>query len=144
MKKSLILVASLIAFAVPLTAQTPPPSPPPEAILKTALGLTDAQLAGLRALEEARATAIASIQPQLQSAQGQLAAALTSPAPDAAAVGQLVLAINGLQQHVAQIQQTTRESFAAVLTDDQRSQLAAFAATRIAIVAASALEALGL
>jgi hypothetical protein len=59
MRKPPLILALLVAFAVPIAARVPPPpgGPPPEYVLKEVLGFGDEQLASFRDLAQARASA---------------------------------------------------------------------------------------
>jgi len=145
-RKSLLSLALLLAFAVPIAAQAPPPlgGPPPEYVLKEILGLSDQQLASIRDLAQARASAADNLRRQLEDRQRALSDALSSPTPDSSTVGNLVITINSLQKQVGQIEAGFRNGFLALLSDEQKSKLGFIQSVGAALRAAGALHELGL
>ena len=146
MRKSLLSLALLLAFAVPIAAQAPPPfgGPPPEYVLKEFLGVSDQQLASFRELAQARASAADTLRRQLEERQRALSDALSSPTPDSSTVGALVISINSLQKQFGQIEAGFRNGFLGLLSDEQKSKLAFIQSVEAALGAAGALHQLGL
>ncbi|HVT03978.1 MAG TPA: periplasmic heavy metal sensor [Thermoanaerobaculia bacterium] len=143
--RTLMIVCLLLIVCVgTLTAQTPPPGAPPEAILKIVLGLSDDQLHALQSLAATRAAAIAPLLEQLGPLQQTLQAALQSERPDPAHVGELVVAIHQIERQVSQHEQNYREAFHALLSDEQRAKVAQIHSLELALHAAAALNQLGL
>jgi Spy/CpxP family protein refolding chaperone len=145
-RKSLLSLALLLASAVPIAAQAPPPlgGPPPEYVLKEVLGLSDQQLASVRDLAQARASAADPLWRQLEDRQRALSDALSLPAPDPGAVGALVLSINAAQKQFGQIEAGFRNGFLGLLSDEQKSKLGFIQSVEAALRAAGALHQLGL
>jgi hypothetical protein len=146
MKRPALVLALILAIAVPVAAQMPPPpgGPPPELVLKEVLGLSEGQLSALRDLERARADAAAPIQRQVEAQQQALSAALSAPLPDPGAVGALVISIASLQKQFAQVQGGFRDGFLALLTDEQKSRVGFIQGVEGALRAAGALHQIGL
>jgi Spy/CpxP family protein refolding chaperone len=147
-RKSLLSLALLLAFAVPIAAQAPPPlgGPPPEYVIKEVLGLSDQQLASFRDLAQARASAAETLRRQLEDRQRALSDAfsLPSPDPDPGTVGALVISINSLQKQFGQIEAGFRNGFLGLLSDEQKSKLGFIQSVEAALRAAGALHQLGL
>lgn len=146
MRKSPLFFALLLAFAVPIAAQTPPPDggPPPEYVLREVLGLSDQQLAAFRDLAQARASAAEALRRQIEDPQRALADALSIPSPDPATVGPLVISINSLQKQLGQIEAGFRNGLLGLLSDEQKSKLGFIQSVEAALRAAGALHQLGL
>lgn len=146
MKKSALVLALILTIAAPMAAQmTPSPGgPPPEMVLKEALGLSEGQVATLRDLERARADAAAPIQRQVEAQQQALSAALAAPLPDPGAVGAFVISITSLQKQFAQVQGGFRDGFLGLLADEQKSKVGYIQGVEGALRAAGALHQLGL
>ncbi len=146
MRESLLSLALLLAFAVPIAAQAPPPlgGPPPEYALKEVLGLSDQQLASVRDLAQARAGAADPLRRQLEDRQRALADALSLSTPDPGAVGALVISVNSLQKQFGQIEASFRNGFLGLLSDEQKSKLGFIQSVEAALPAAGALHQLGL
>jgi Spy/CpxP family protein refolding chaperone len=145
-RKSLLSLALLLAFAVPISAQAPPPlgGPPPDSVLKEILGLSDQQFASVRDLAHARASAADNLRRQLEDRQRALSDALSSPTPDPGTVGALVISTNSLQNQGGQIEAGFRNGFLALLSEEQKSKLAFIQSVEAALRAAGALHQLGL
>jgi hypothetical protein len=135
----------LLPFAVPLAAQALPPlgGPPPEYVLKEVLGLSDQQLASLRDLAQARASAADTLRRQLEDRQRTLSDALSLPMPDPGTVGALVISTNSLQKQSGQIEAGFRNGFLGLLSDEQKSKLGFIQSVEAALGAAGALHQLG-
>jgi hypothetical protein len=139
-------LALLLAFAVPIAAQTPPPSggPPPEYVLKEVLGFSDQQLAVFRDLAQARASAAEALRRQIEDRQRALSDALSVPSPDPATVGPLVISINSLQKQFGQIEAGFQNGFLGLLSDEQKSKLGFIQSVEAALRAAGMLHQVGL
>ncbi len=146
MRKFLLSLALLLPVAVPIAAQAPPPlgGPPPEYVLKEVLGLSDQQLASVRDLAQARASAADTLRRQLEDRQRALSDALSLPTPDPGTVGALVISINPLQKQFGQIEADFRNGFLGLLSDEQKSKLGFIQSVEAALRAAGALHQLGL
>ena len=146
MRKSLLSLALLLAFAVPIAAQASPPlgGPPPEYVLKEVLGLSDQQLASFRDLAQARASAAETLRRQLEDRQRALSDAFSLPSPDPGTVGALVISINSLQKQFGQIEAGFRNGFLGLLSDEQKSKLGFIESVEAALRAAGALHQVGL
>ena len=146
MRKSLLSLGLLLVFAVPISAQAPPPlgGPPPEYVLKEVLGLSDQQLASVRDLAQARASAADPLRRQLEDRQRVLSDALSSPTPDPGTIGTLVISINAAQKQFGQIEADFRNGFVGLLSDEQKAKLGFIQSAEAALRAAGALHQLGL
>jgi Spy/CpxP family protein refolding chaperone len=146
MKRSALVLALILAIAVPMAAQMPPPpgGPPPELVLKEVLGLSEGQVATLRDLERARADAAGALQRQVEAQQQALSAALSATPPDSGAVGALVISITSLQKQFGQVQEGFRNGFLGLLNEEQKSRVGFIQGVETALRAAGALHQLGL
>ena len=142
--RTVIACLLLIVSVRTLTAQTPPPGAPPEAILKVVLGLSDDQLLALQSLAATRAATIAPLLAQIGPLQQALQTALQGETPDPAHTGGLVVAIHQIERQVSQHQQNYREAFQALLSDEQRARVAQIHSLELARHAVAALNQLGL
>ena len=136
----------LFLCAAALVAQGPPPQPgaaPPLDAVKQALGLTDAQITQLQQLQRDRAQAVQPIFQQMQTRQTSLADALKATAPDPAAVGRLVVEMEGLRKQIRDSSEKYQKQAVATLTAAQQTKLKALedaAKLRDAIGQATALN----
>ncbi len=145
MKKFLVILGLILAIAVPVAAQAPPPTegPPPEYVLREALGLSDQQLASFRDLAQTRASAAETLRRQVEERQRALYEALSATSPDPGNVGTLVVSINSLQKQSGQIEESFRNGFLRLLTEEQKSKLAFIRSVEAALKVAGALNRLG-
>lgn len=146
MKRFALVLALILAVAVPVAAQMPPPpgGPPPELVLKEVLGLSDGQVAALRDLERARFEAASALQRQVEAQQQALSAALSATPPDPGAVGALLISVTSLQKQFGQVQEGFRNGFLGLLSDEQKSRVGFIQGIEAALRAAGALHQLGL
>ena len=146
MKKSLVILALVLAIAAPIAAQAPPQpdGPPPELVLKNVLELSDEQIAALRDLERARSDAAGALGQRIEARQQALSAALSAASPDPGAVGALVISINSLQKQFGEIQEGFRNGFLGLLTDGQKAKVGFIQGVETALRAAGALHQIGL
>jgi len=146
MKKFCFVLASFLAIASAVSAQSPgaPPGPPPELVLREVLGLNDAQLAALRDLVQARAAAAGAIEQQVEQRRQVLSTALSAASPDPATVGAIVVSIASLQKQFGQAQEGFRNGFLALLNDEQKSRVGFIQGVETALKAAGALHQIGL
>lgn len=142
MRHAVILCLGLFIVA-PVMAQEKQ-GPPPQQVLREVLQLTDAQMAALKQLEDARRAAVEPILPQLAQAQQALGAALKAEPADPATVGKAMLAVRDLEQKIGDAQRALHEGFIAMLTDEQRTRVEHIHAVEAALKAGQALHALGL
>jgi Spy/CpxP family protein refolding chaperone len=124
--------------------QGPQQGPPPEVLLREALELTDAQLAGLQALLETRRASMQALQPQIQEKEKALAEALHAETPDATVVGSTSVALEMLRRQVPVIEKSFHDGFLALLTEDQKAKLAAAFGVEKGLRLAGAAHAIGL
>lgn len=154
MKKTLLILALSLAVAAPLAAQAPPgggPPPaggpgggPPDQVLADVLGFTEAQLAQLRTLAEARRASADSLRTQQMEAEKALGDALKASSPDAATVGAALLRVEGLRKQLASLDEGFRTSVAGLLTAEQKTKLESLRAAAAAVQAGEALRRAGL
>jgi len=100
----------------------PLPAPPGFADLKQALGLTDAQLVQLQTLQRSRQAASQAVYQQVAAKQKQINDMLNSPAPDAAALGQLEIDMANLRKQAGAMPPIHDQALA-ILDDAQRAKL---------------------
>ncbi len=118
--------------------------PPPELVLKDALGLTDDQVATLRSLLPERAKKPTDAQViQLRDAEKALADALRAANPDPGRLGALLLKVKAARMQ-ADPGEAFRAGFAKMLTPAQQERLDQLVALRKSLQAAEELQRLGL
>jgi Spy/CpxP family protein refolding chaperone len=117
--------------------------PPPDLVLKEALGFTDEQLTALRTLGETRRTAAEALQTQLMTAQRALGDALKAANPDPANIGTLFLRVDSLQKQFKAIDDAFKTGFSNLLTAQQKEKVTAIQAIEQQLKAAGALHQLG-
>jgi uncharacterized membrane protein len=105
-----------------LFAQDASPNPqPPD--LKAFLNLSDSQIQGLVQLQQQKGQALQPVAQQAAQIQQKLQQILAAPNPDPATVGQLVIAISTLGQHVQQIAGDIQKQVSNLLQPDQKTKL---------------------
>ena len=126
MMKVTISILALTLAAVSTVAQDMPrpimPRSPYEQ-LKAHLGLTDAQVEGLRKVAESRHTAERAIYNQILERQQQMYGLLQQGSNDAATIGRLMVEINNLQRQLPLNTAPYRTQALAVLTEAQKTKL---------------------
>ncbi|MEO6326223.1 MAG: periplasmic heavy metal sensor, partial [Thermoanaerobaculia bacterium] len=128
---SLVLLAATSARAQGHPGGPPPPGgpggpgPSPEAVA-TFLRLTDSQKAALGQLHEALEARVEPLRAQEKANHEQLEAALSAAAPDAAAIGRLVIAGKAIRTQLEAAHDAFDAGFTALLTDEQQARLAIF------------------
>ncbi len=142
MKRTLLVVAVVLALAVPALAQQgqgrgPRPEIPMagvqageldgsrarEAVIKF-LELTPEQVTAWDALLETRKTLVEPLRDQLQAVEEDLHELLQTETPDPAAVGALVLQGKALREQIRAANQAYVDGFEALLTAEQAAKLA--------------------
>lgn len=118
---AVLTIAGAVAFAQPAAPQTPPS--PDE--LKTALGLSDAQVTALQQLEGQKRTQIQPVGQQLADKQKALHDALEKATPDANAIAAILIQIQSLQNQIKTINTSFQTQATATLTADQKTKLQA-------------------
>jgi uncharacterized membrane protein len=111
----------LLAGAVLLAQDPIPNAQPPD--LKAFLNLSDPEIQSLVQLQQQKAQALQPLVQEVLQAQQNLQQMLTSPNPDPAAVGQLVIAIATLRQQVQQIAGNFQQQAVNLLQPDQIAKL---------------------
>jgi Spy/CpxP family protein refolding chaperone len=126
-REALILftAVSQIAFAQVVGTPRPPVSvyQPAFEDLKQALGLTDAQLQQLQALQRTKQMASQAIYQQIGAKQKQLNDMLNSDKPDAQTLGQLEIDMANLRKQTMGTA-SVKDQALAILTDAQKAKLA--------------------
>ncbi|MFN3322410.1 MAG: Spy/CpxP family protein refolding chaperone [Bryobacteraceae bacterium] len=122
-------ILCIAVFAASLAAQPGPgrgfgPGMGDPSALKEFLGLTDAQVTQLRQLQRERMETTRPLMRQMAEQRKRLREAMDGPAPDATAVGNLVLEGNQLRRQLQQTSTQFRERARGVLTADQTAKLA--------------------
>lgn len=123
--------------------QGPQQGPPPDAVLKEALGFSDAQLQQLQTLLQARGTAMQALQTQIAEAEKAVQTALSATTPDPTAVGTAVIAVKNLRGKGAEIDTAFRGAFEALLTSDQKAKVEAAKGVQAALAIGETLRRLG-
>ena len=114
--------------------------PGSDVMLKEAFGLTDAQMASLKALRETEKSSAEALQKQIADSRKALDEALSAAKPDAQKVGSTLIALRGYEKQGPKVHETFRDGFRALLTPAQKQKLAEAEAVR----AAQSLRRLGL
>jgi Spy/CpxP family protein refolding chaperone len=117
--------------------------PPPEALLKDAFGLSDAQLASLKTLLDTQRQAVQAILPQLAAAEKALGDAVQASNPDPSQLGTLLLAVKGFRDQIRQADAAVAAGFRGLLTADQQKKLDAYLAMKDSVPVVMALQHLG-
>lgn len=131
--------APALIFLTVLGAQTPPLDS-----VKSYLGLQDSQMQSLQQLRQQQFQAVHSALSELATKQQSLREQLDRGSTDAAALGKLLLEIEGVRKRIAQTQQSYVSQALNVLTAEQKSKLAALEQALKLEVAARQAVALGL
>jgi Spy/CpxP family protein refolding chaperone len=160
-----LALSLLLAATLPVAAQRGPGGPPPggpngfgpggpggpasagmqspDDVLKDVLGLTDAQLTQLHTLLDSRRSAADALRTQIDAAQKAVHDAVEATTPDAATIGNAVIALQNLQKQVQSGNDYFKTSFAAILTADQKAKYDAIVSLLSSLKGAQALQALG-
>ncbi len=98
---------------------------PPDRALKR-LGLTEEQMAEVRKLRESHRAAMSSLREKGAGIRTQLREQLEMEESPAAKVGELVIEGRDVRQQIRKARESARESFSAVLTEEQREKIEKF------------------
>jgi len=125
MKRTLLAVAATLMFTVAVFAQTPPGSPPrnPLAGLKNALGLTDAQVTAIQALEQTERTRIQAIMSEVRQKRQAFDALLNAASPSPTDVGNAAIALHAAEAKFAPERDNFLTQLKSLLTGDQQQKL---------------------
>ena len=107
---------------------------PPEAALKGVFGLSDSQMASLKSLGETRRASFEALQKKIADGRKALDEALNAASPEAAKVGQALLAVRGLEKQMPKVDESYRSGFKALLNADQKQKLVEIEARRAAAI----------
>ncbi len=122
MKHSLHAAATILLFFVSSGAGAQE-LPPPIQVVRSVLGLSDAQTRSLLAMVQARDVAVRPLAEQMRQKNESLARLLEAPSPDAAAIGQLIIEVRAIESAVRLIVQQAAAEFEQTLTAEQRTRL---------------------
>lgn len=106
----------------------PPTAPPDLTALKTATGITDAQITQLENLQRDERNEVQTLVAQIQTAEQNLRTALSAANPVAATVGQLAIQVQNLRKQVQTIQDGYHTRALALLTADVKAKVDALGA----------------
>jgi Spy/CpxP family protein refolding chaperone len=133
MKRSLFSISMLFLVSLlslkPIWAQAQepaqgPPRPDPRIeVVRTYLGLSDEQFRSLLTLLRTRAETIEPLLRTLVEQERELARLLRSPDPEPAAIGSVVITIRGTRAQIEAAEDTFRNGFLDILTDEQKRKL---------------------
>jgi len=125
MRKTFVAVASLLVMMLHPSAVRAEDGalPPPVALVSNVLQLSEGQTQGLIKMIQDRDAAVHPIALAVQANQEALGKLLETSNPDAAKVGQLLLAIHDGEKQAAALAQTAAASFVQTLTPDQQQRL---------------------
>lgn len=97
--------------------------PAPIMVVSNVLQLSPDQTGALINMIQTRDTALQPIAAKLRADHEALGKLLESPAPDAAAVGGLLIEIHAVEKQAGAVAQDAATAFESVLTDEQRQRL---------------------
>jgi Spy/CpxP family protein refolding chaperone len=125
-----LLVIATAAFAATMFAQGPggpgrQAGPPPTDKIKAYLGLTDAQIQQLQALQQQKATTLQSTFQEIAQKQNSLQQQLASGSANAAALGTLLLDVENLRKKISQTDSTFQAQAVKLLDSAQTAKLKA-------------------
>jgi hypothetical protein len=123
MRKAL-LVAVILAMAVPALAQEATDVPRPKDTVIRFLELTPEQVTQWDAMLATLEETVAPLREQLRQVEQQLAEELKKETPDPMVVGTLVIQGKGLRVQIGEAHQGYVEAFQAMLTEEQLGKLA--------------------
>jgi Spy/CpxP family protein refolding chaperone len=112
--------------------------------LKTALGLTDAQVQQLRDLRKLQADAAKPIMDEIRGKRQAVADAMKSATPDSTLIGQLMVDIRKLNDSLKGLRADREAKALAILTPDQKTKLTALQDAQKLMPAVAQATALGL
>jgi len=112
--------------------------------LKTALGLSDAQVQQLRDLRTQQADAAKPVMEQIRAKRQALAEAMKATSPDSVLIGQLMVDIRKLTDSMKAARSEREAKALAILTPDQKTKLAALQEAQKLMPAVGQATALGL
>ncbi|HEY3443303.1 MAG TPA: Spy/CpxP family protein refolding chaperone [Paludibaculum sp.] len=112
--------------------------------LKTALGLTDAQVQQLRDLRTQQAEAAKPVMEQIRTKRQALAEAMKATSPDSVLIGQLMVDIRKLTDSLKSARADREAKALAILTPEQKTKLTALQEAQKLIPAVGQATALGL
>lgn len=115
-----LTLATTLAFAQGPGA---PPTPPSPEALKTALGLTDAQVTALDQLQQSKRTQIEPLMQQMMTQRTALRDAMQKATPDAAAIAAILVQIQALQKQIQAVDASFVTQSVATLSADQKTKL---------------------
>lgn len=130
MKRMTTAVVGIAAMAAALVASGPAmaqgPGGPggPPARLAASLNLTDEQKAAWQAAFQQMRATTAPLREQAKQIHADMKAMLSQGSPDPTALGQKVIELHALRAQMGQARQTMQSATSAVLTAEQRQQLA--------------------
>ena len=129
MKRTLLTVAATLMLAATLVAQRGPGAgfnggqrPDPAAALKNALGLTDAQVTAIQALEQTERTRMQSIMTDIRSKR-QALDALLNAASNPTDVGNAAIALHAAESKISGERDYFISELKKLLTGDQQQKL---------------------
>ncbi len=131
MKKMATTFLALSLFAGAALAQGPgrmgmrgsPDATPSFDALKSALNLTDQQIASLQALNQERATAVQKIAEGMRTQHEQLREKLSASSPNPTELGNILLSIHRGRTQLQQLGQDYNKRAVSLLTSDQAAKL---------------------
>jgi Spy/CpxP family protein refolding chaperone len=130
MKRTLLTVAATLMLAVTLVAQRGPGAglnggqrPDRAAALKNALGLTDAQVTAIQALEQTERTRMQTIMTDIRSKRQALDALLNAGSANPTDVGNAAIALHAAQSKISGERDNFISELKKLLTGDQQQKL---------------------
>jgi len=130
MKRTLLTVAAALMLAATLVAQRGPGAgfdrgqrPDPAAGLKNALGLTDAQVTAIQALEQTERTRMQGIMTDIRSKRQTLDALLNAASPNPSDVGNAAIALHAAESKISGERDNFISELKKLLTGDQQQKL---------------------
>jgi len=130
MIRTLLSVAAAMMLAIAVFAQIPPGTMPsggqhqnPLTGLKNALGLTDAQVTAIQALEQTERTRIQAIMTDVRQKRQALDALLNAASPNPTDVGNAAIALHAAEAKLSPERDNFLTQLKSLLTGDQQQKL---------------------
>ena len=112
---------TIAVFSIALAFAQPPA--PDFTALKTATGVTDAQITQLQTLQKDQMTEMQTYLTQLHTAEQTLQSALAAASPVPATVGQAAIAVQNIRKQMQSIHDTYNQRALALVTADVKAKL---------------------
>jgi Spy/CpxP family protein refolding chaperone len=137
-----VMITLTLTAAASVRGEEGPPQP--VRAVATALEMSESQVASWLTILVQRDAALQPLMQQMQQRHQALGEALSSPVPDAALVGQLVIEIKAIERAANSIRAEANSALAGILTEEQRGRLGQMIGAAQVCPIVPALQAVGL